>query len=189
MKTQFILLSLLSFSLISCVDIPSAEEALESAQESQERDQDQQGGQYGQAMQNNFGNNYFEEDDNYQMSMYGGGYEDERFRLPPRGPQSYGQYSNLGNQYGMATDGSRIICNRNSRGQTQFQFERSPQHFIQQNGNLRMIGVHRDGSPIYGHMINHYDEDPRLDNNGGRFAATEDFPGGIYHYVIKIYID
>lgn len=48
-----------------------------------------------------------------------------------------------------------------------------------------LIGFLRDGFPIYGRkeMDGSYPDD--LDDNGGHFGVTADFPDGIYHYHVS----
>ncbi len=194
MKKEMILIGMLSmsFTFVSC---ESVTEAIEQAQSSGAETGDnaaveQEEGfddDYGNAMQDNFDDYDFEEgDDRYNMYDNQGG---QQFRLPPRRPRQYSQYQNLQNDYGMATDGSRIICNNHQGSQGGLQFETNPSNLVDQNGDRRMIGVHRDGTPIYGHLVSHNDQGPQVDQYGGRFSETEDFPSGVYHYVIKISID
>lgn len=190
MKKHLLTMGFLSFSFVSCVEIPELEKEEESQEVEGMNGQGQSmngGGAYGQTMQDNFQDHDFQENNN-GYSMYNDqNYGQQQFNLPRQRPQQHGQYSNLGNQYGVATDGSRIDCNHNGNGK--IQFANNPNYLVAQNGDRRMIGVHRDGSPIYGHMVGPYDESVALDNHGGRFAPTQDFPSGVYHYVIKISIN
>lgn len=47
--------------------------------------------------------------------------------------------------------------------------------------DAKLIGFLRDGFPIYGRKDT-TGEYPNLDNYGGHFGPTQDFPDGIYHY-------
>jgi len=194
MKNLILLIALLTISttFVSCKEVT---EAVEQAQSdggqtndlSAEGDNEGFDDDYGRAMQDNFGDNDFEEGQG-GYNMYDN-HGNNQFRLPPRRPSRYGQYQGLDNQYGMATDGSRIICNNHQGSQGGMQFETNPNTLVDNNGNQRMIGVHRDGTPIYGHLVSRNDDQVQLDQYGGRFSETDDFEDGIYHYVIKIYID
>jgi hypothetical protein len=50
--------------------------------------------------------------------------------------------------------------------------------------DAKLIGFLRDGFPIYGRKdtTGVY---PSLDEYGGHFGPTQDFPAGIYHYILK----
>jgi hypothetical protein len=107
---------------------------------------------------------------------------EEKYELPPRRPRKRGQtFSN--NQYGMATDGSKIDY---SNG---WKFQTSPYELADDRRVNQIIGVHKDGAPIYAKYVDDADDIPELDQDGGRYTKTDEFPNGIYHYVITLNIN
>jgi hypothetical protein len=183
-----LMVSLLSLTMVSCTE--EIEQAISENSQATDGQQEGQQGQYGSqnydqdyanAMENNFDGYQAQQGDNcYHMRDQ---YAQDDYRLPPRRPTQYTQSRN-GNQYGMAVDGSRI-----SQGQNGFQFETSPYQLVNDRGNGKMIGVHRDGAPIYAKYASPYEQPEQLDQNGGRYGKTQDFPSGIYHYVITLNVN
>lgn len=189
--TNLLIIGLLSFSLVSCT-----QEVTDALAENQPTDQQGQGQEQGQGpgqgpgqgqgpgdfdqqyastMQDNFQGYQMEEgDDCFHM------YDDQNqseYRLPPRRPKKKGSEVS---QNGMAVDGSKI-----NKGQSGWEFDTPPDELVSNRGNGRIIGVHGDGAPIYGKYANSDDQDD-LDENGGKYGPTQDFPEGIYHYVVTI---
>ena len=182
--------SLIGLSFVSCTQ--EIQDAISTQQENpqgQNQGEDFRGGQnfgqfdedYARAMNDNFGDYQMERDGDC-FKMYDQNYQ-SRFELPQRRPTSRGQMVN-NNPYGMGVDGSRI-----SYGNSGWQFETSPYELARRTGGDRIIGVHRDGAPIYARYVGDYDQTPQLDQHGGRYAPTQDFPNGIYHYVITLNIN
>jgi hypothetical protein len=184
---KLIFLGLLGLNVTSCVDLQEAanEAAAEAgAQGGQEFAEAQEGydWDYASNMNNNFSNYDMQEGNNCFHMQQGGMQQQLPMHKPRHHIQTFGQ-----NQYGMAVDGSQI---RYNQGQSQmWQFQTPPSYLIAQRGHGAMIGMHRNGAPIYGYYESPYEQAPQTDQYGGRYGATEDFPNGIYHYVITINID
>ncbi len=201
---QLILLLLLIGST-ACIQVPeSVTEDLQNASQGQGQGQDQgqhmgmppmmgQGPsnqEFGNAMRNNFGDrmNIYEENDRVVISdgvpPYGGSQFHQRdtqgnhFNLPPRPQEQFQGTCQQQGSVGVAVDGSPIsggICNNDRR--LNFQMDLNQQV---RNNPGGMLGVLADGTPVYGPA------DPRgLDQNGGHFGRTMDFPNGVYHIHLR----
>lgn len=186
--TNTLMIMCLSTGFISCTE--SIEEAIQNANQEQQFDEQGPGGYGGQGpggydqdyaygMENRFGG-YQMEEGNDCYHMMDNNYNSQ-FRLPPHRPTGHSQYQSY-NSYGMAVDGSRIY-----QDQGGLHFDTPPYYLVNWRNNGNMVGIHRNGAPIYAR----YSNDPYVpvDNNGGRYAPTEDFPNGIYHYVITINVN
>lgn len=84
----------------------------------------------------------------------------------------------------MSVDGGQVSQNQNG-----WQFQTSPYDLYNQRGPDNMIGVARDGAPIYARYNTPYSSNNDLDSHDGKYGATGDFPEGIYHYVITLNIN
>ena len=185
-----IMVGLLALNMVSCTEeLKEAISENEAPQEGQQQGGPPGGGQgqegydpeYARAMENNFDGYQAQQGENcYHLQDQ---YAQDNYNLPARRPMQHDQNS-YSNQYGMAVDGSRI-----QRNQSGFQFDTSPNQLVNDRGADRMIGVHRNGVPIYARYASPYEREDELDQNGGRYGATKDFPRGVYHYVITLNVN
>jgi len=186
---------MLSSGLVSCKSISDlAEEA--AAGEIEELSQGEGAGPEGQPGQEDYDYDYarsmndnfsdYQVEEGHQCFHMQGNTQQTNYQLPMQRPRGHGQTFGS-NQFGRAVDGSQIIYNQNA--QNKWQFQTNPYILIQRQGNGRMIGMHRNGAPIYGLMISNYEQAPNVDQYGGRYSPTPDFPNGIYHYLITIRIN
>lgn len=189
MKIDFKLLAIsaLVLNFTSCVDLASlTAEAEENAeQESSEYAQAQEENydwDYASNMNSSFSDYDMQEDHNCFRMQQGSQQRQLPMRRPRQHVQTFGQ-----NQYGMAVDGSQIRYTQNSA--QRWAFQTNPANLIANQGNGRIIGVHKNGAPIYGYYNSPYSSAPTTDQYGGRFDSTDEFPDGIYHYVITINLD
>jgi hypothetical protein len=176
--STLVLLIIMAFNFTSCT-----EELAEAVKQGEEQESEQLSGEngrydeeYAQTMEDQFESDVEVENDCFHMKD-----RDYRtkFKLPHKRPRHSGAYQD--NSNGMGIDGSKI-----EKSDSKWKFQTSPYTLASQSKG-RMIGVHKDGSPIY---VNYTDEDKvNLDSNGGTYGKTNDFPEGIYYYVITLNVN
>ena len=186
---KLLILGTLAANFTSCVDLQEmVSEAKENASEeieqgaaefAQEQNYDWD---YASNMNDNFSEYEMQEEHDCFRMKQGSQQRQLPMMRPRQHVQTFGQ-----NQYGMAVDGTQIRYNQESN--QRWAFQTNPANLISNQGNGRIIGIHKNGAPIYGYYDSPYSDTPNTDQYGGRYAPTEDFPDGIYHYVITINID